>query len=624
MTGSALFPAHQFFTIPGTDAAAAGYQLFTYQAGTSTKEDTFTTSSGAVANSNPIVLDVDGTPPNGIYGTDGTAYKIVLAPPTDTDPPASGVTLADNYETGDNLAADLASTATDDGTKGFHLVYYPLQGWETAVNIQAYEYPWKHILRYIPKTEHAAMRDGTVTADLSTYITNWLADAQDDDELIVESGLTIPFGNVTVQDKENIKIDFNNSTIKAIAGTPAFLLKMENTTSSFKRGWHVQNVLCTGTCTAFFHIEGGAWSNFKWERVFSDDGVATYLIYHNNATSPVRNPSNFEFNTIWNKSFDIRYCIYYNAVAGANSDNFSYDHILHWSNQATPSTIYFNGAGTLYSEFQNVYGALYATGAAVIGTAAAATVTRSTIKGVLMEGAQDGRETLAGNYLECEIRNIVNFYDEATYNTNYAINAKVQFSQVFNALLQTSAGPYSTLPAVILQANSVNNLLTSCHTVTDNGSLNRVVGLPWPPAYGVKQRQSYTTVGTKDLITLTPADFAAGDIIVIDMVGDTTGAANKTVELFETGVRSLGVIGSTFTAQSFSARITYTCWDNAGTLSVECQVIGYYGTTIGLHNTLGSRAFTSNIIVALNLSGGVAPGETVELKNAKATLESSP
>ena len=169
MTVSTLFPTHYFFTIPGTDAAAAGYQVFFYLAGTSTKEDTFTESDGLTANANPIVLDVDGTPPNQINGTDGTGYKVVIAPPLDTDPPASGTTLADNYFTPiGGIFLDLANTDTDDGTKGFHLVYYPPLSTETGVT--KYEYKWYDVRRY------GAVADATT--DCITAIRNAIISAR--------------------------------------------------------------------------------------------------------------------------------------------------------------------------------------------------------------------------------------------------------------------------------------------------------------------------------------------------------------------------------------------------------------------------------------------------------------
>ena len=86
----------QFSTTDGL--IANGYQLFFYEENTTTKKDTYTTNAGDTANSNPIVLDTYGRVPSAgqVWLTEGTTgYKIVLAPPADTDPPASGVVLAD-------------------------------------------------------------------------------------------------------------------------------------------------------------------------------------------------------------------------------------------------------------------------------------------------------------------------------------------------------------------------------------------------------------------------------------------------------------------------------------------------------------------------------------------------
>lgn len=79
------------FFIPGGNQPAAGGQLFSYITGTSTKLNTFTTSSGAVANSNPIVLDSGGfiTGSGEVWLIQSSTYRFILAPSTDTDPPAS-------------------------------------------------------------------------------------------------------------------------------------------------------------------------------------------------------------------------------------------------------------------------------------------------------------------------------------------------------------------------------------------------------------------------------------------------------------------------------------------------------------------------------------------------------
>lgn len=69
--------AAQFFTDNGVPLA--GGKLFSYAAGTTTPRVTYTSSSGATARTNPIILDAAGRVPNGgeIWVT-SQAYKFVL------------------------------------------------------------------------------------------------------------------------------------------------------------------------------------------------------------------------------------------------------------------------------------------------------------------------------------------------------------------------------------------------------------------------------------------------------------------------------------------------------------------------------------------------------------------
>lgn len=69
--------AAQFFT--NTGAVLTGGKLYTYLAGTTTPEPTYTTSLGNVARTNPIVLDAAGRVPDGgeIWVT-SSVYKFVL------------------------------------------------------------------------------------------------------------------------------------------------------------------------------------------------------------------------------------------------------------------------------------------------------------------------------------------------------------------------------------------------------------------------------------------------------------------------------------------------------------------------------------------------------------------
>jgi hypothetical protein len=66
----------QFFDSIGTPLA--GGLLYTYTAGTTTPQATYTSAAGTIANANPIVLDSAGRTPNQVWLTTGGAYKLVL------------------------------------------------------------------------------------------------------------------------------------------------------------------------------------------------------------------------------------------------------------------------------------------------------------------------------------------------------------------------------------------------------------------------------------------------------------------------------------------------------------------------------------------------------------------
>jgi hypothetical protein len=76
--------AAQFFDNSGNPLS--GGKLYSYAAGTTTPAATYTSSNGATAHSNPIVLDAAGRVPAGgeIWLTDGVIYKFVLKTSTDT------------------------------------------------------------------------------------------------------------------------------------------------------------------------------------------------------------------------------------------------------------------------------------------------------------------------------------------------------------------------------------------------------------------------------------------------------------------------------------------------------------------------------------------------------------
>jgi hypothetical protein len=74
--------AAQFFT--NTGAVLTGGKLYTYAAGTTTPQVSYTTSTGNVARTNPVILDAAGRVPNGgeIWILP-VGYKFVLKDSTD-------------------------------------------------------------------------------------------------------------------------------------------------------------------------------------------------------------------------------------------------------------------------------------------------------------------------------------------------------------------------------------------------------------------------------------------------------------------------------------------------------------------------------------------------------------
>lgn len=73
-------PKLQFFDNDGKPAA--GFKLYTYAAGTTTPQATYSNREGTVANSNPIILDARGEAV--VYLAPGLAYDFALTMPNDT------------------------------------------------------------------------------------------------------------------------------------------------------------------------------------------------------------------------------------------------------------------------------------------------------------------------------------------------------------------------------------------------------------------------------------------------------------------------------------------------------------------------------------------------------------
>ena len=129
-TGTTMpYVALQWFTNDGDPAAS--YKLFTYEAGTTTKLNTYTDVDLTVANANPVVLDASG---RATVFLSPASYKFVLASPTDTDPPASPIWTRDNISATPpfNVDLDVIGTAGEALTTNDAVYLYAGDGGRTA------------------------------------------------------------------------------------------------------------------------------------------------------------------------------------------------------------------------------------------------------------------------------------------------------------------------------------------------------------------------------------------------------------------------------------------------------------------------------------------------------------
>ena len=117
----------QFFDNNGNPLS--GGKLFTYAAGTTTNQATYTSSSGNTAHTNPIVLDSAGRVPGGeVWLANGQSYKFLLKTSTDVQlwsvDNVSGINdftslipvVYNATGTGSNVAFTLASAPASENT----------------------------------------------------------------------------------------------------------------------------------------------------------------------------------------------------------------------------------------------------------------------------------------------------------------------------------------------------------------------------------------------------------------------------------------------------------------------------------------------------------------------------
>jgi hypothetical protein len=129
----------QFFT--NTGAVLSGGKIYSYAAGTTTPQATYTSKSGSTAHPNPIILDAAGRVPSGeIWLTLGTFYKFVLQDSNDVL-----IATYDNIEG----ALDYASViAIYSGTNGSSLIGTVQKMNGTLRTVQAKLNDWFNVMDF--------------------------------------------------------------------------------------------------------------------------------------------------------------------------------------------------------------------------------------------------------------------------------------------------------------------------------------------------------------------------------------------------------------------------------------------------------------------------------------------
>ena len=195
----------QFFTDAGV--VLSGGKLYTYAAGTTTPQTTYTSVSGSIANSNPIILDSSGRVPEQIWLTPSISYKFVLYDANDVL-----IWTEDNISSADDLDAFIADLANaSDPAKGDALVGFRQSNNSGNLTGSVNSTVHKKLQEIISFKDFGATGDGTTNDQAAIQAALYAANGQiiDGQNLTykVNSSLAIINSNTVVQ---NATFDFSD------------------------------------------------------------------------------------------------------------------------------------------------------------------------------------------------------------------------------------------------------------------------------------------------------------------------------------------------------------------------------------------------------------------------------
>lgn len=186
-------------------ALASNYRLFFYAAGSSTKQNTYNSSTGAVANANPIVLNALGEPAVEIWGTVGQTYKIGLSIAGVDDPPASFIWTEDNVSVINDATVTLDQWISGPAPTYVSATSFTLVGDQTSTF---------HVGRRLKTTNSGGTIYSTITASAFGAVTT-ITVANDSGTL--DSGLSAVSYSLTSAVNTSIDADMVNRKGTAVA-----------------------------------------------------------------------------------------------------------------------------------------------------------------------------------------------------------------------------------------------------------------------------------------------------------------------------------------------------------------------------------------------------------------------
>jgi hypothetical protein len=255
--------------IDASSVTRASAHLHTYLAGTSTPVTTYKDSAGSVQHDNPIVLDSNGLPPAPIWLTQGSTYKFVLAPSTDTTPPVSALLTVDNITGINDVASIVATEWTPSGMTPTYVstTSFTVTGDQTAT---------LDVNRRLKLTVTGGTRYATITRAVYTSLTTVTVVL---DSGSLDSGLSaFSYGIVSAANTSlpYLSRDQQCGRLGYVSTTSIRLDPVDGNTIwvyTAAAGWTLRNIPSAGITAAntSVYLEGSSPSNL--------DGSTTYYVY---------------------------------------------------------------------------------------------------------------------------------------------------------------------------------------------------------------------------------------------------------------------------------------------------------------------------------------------------------